>query len=153
MSCLHNAKESFYEKLSKIDVERKIDNLHIDKEFGFFELCKIYADIGLNADKTICEEAQSVKGLFNHNDIERAKRATLVYIKDNNIENVELLMEMIKVMHKHAVEWDDSRKKGGVVRVDSRALSSGYMGSLYSFSKLPSDIFDKIYSDIIQLIS
>ena len=143
MGHFRNAKEYFYDKLNKEKLE--IDCLYENNEYGFFELCKLYADIGLNAKRIVCENPLNIKGIFNDEDKERAKNATVDYINANNIEKVDLLMQTIKTMHMHAVEWDDARKESW-----RHFTKDNEVGIWHSPKKLPPYIFEDIYKDIVK---
>lgn len=143
MGHFRNAKEYFYDKLNKEKPE--IDCLCENIEYGFFELCKLYADIGLNAKRIVCENPLNIMGSFNDEDKESAKNATVDYINANNIEDIDLLMQTIKAMHRYAVEWDDARNKS------LRCFEQGNdLGIWHLPSKIPTYIFDEIYDDLVK---
>ena len=150
MSKINSSSENFYNSLKQYQED-------IDAIFGitvnienteFYELCKKFADIGLNAPKRVIEETCDVQGCFQDYDINIAVNETVTYIKHWKITEIDLLFELISNMHSLAVDWDETRQKSAFIKSASYNYNGGYAGKLHNFSELPQDIFDKICCDI-----
>lgn len=77
MAIHHGAIDSFYDRLGSVEIEsdeiRKL--LSAGKQSGFYELCKIFVEIALNAPRIRKEGTCDVTGSFQFTDIENAKKA------------------------------------------------------------------------------
>lgn len=150
MSKISSSNENFYSSIKQYQK-------NIDAIFGttaniedteFYELCKKFSDIGLNAPKRVIEETCDVQGYFQDNDINIAVIETVAYIKHWKITEIDLLFELISNMHSLAVDWDETRQKSAFIKSAGYNYNGGYAGKLHNFSELPQDIFDKICCDI-----
>lgn len=59
----------------------------------FFNLCKRFADISLNAPKYTDKESGDVVGCFQFSDIEKAKNAARVFYFKYQLNDLESFME------------------------------------------------------------
>ena len=56
-----------------------------------------------------------VRAVFQFTDIDVAKTAFQIYMRDNELTDIEGLLEAIYLMHPFSVELDDPRSEGGMV--------------------------------------
>jgi len=147
---MHYAKVEFYKTLVKqtcfVDSELEKLIAHSMQESGFYELCKMFADIGLNAPKQI--NGLNVQAVFQFSDIETAKTATVQFCKKHNVQDIDSLLLIIEVMHPFAIDDDDSKIHSGVVLNDNNNASMGLFGVYYIFQKLPNEIWEKVSDEI-----
>lgn len=150
MGRISSSNENFYNsiKLYQKNIDTILGATINIEDTGFYELCKKFSDIGLNAPKHVIEGTCDVQGCFQDNDINIAVSEAVSYIKDWKITEVDLLLELICNMHSLAVDWDETRQKSAFIKSAGHNYNAGYAGKLYNFSKLPKNIFDKICCDI-----
>lgn len=160
---LHDEKEQFYQELSQ-----KIGNgERFSKEFiaflstkreeeqgnnssGFYELCSKFSDISLNAPKYADPKTCDVQASFQFKDIDIAKEAFKQYVAENELNDYEGILEVIRVMHPFAVAWNDSRQKTAVVQPKNYQWDSPFYGKYHNFCELPEDIWGKISSELLK---
>lgn len=150
MSKISSSNEYFYKSMKKYQNDTDAiwgATINIE-DTGFYELCKKFADIGLNAPKQIIEGTFNVQGYFQDSDINIATKETVAYIKQWKITDIDLLFELIGNMHSLAVDWDEKRTKSANIKNSSYNYDVGLAGKLHNFSKLPQEIFDEICCDI-----
>ena len=150
MSKLSNSAENFYNSIKKHQQDINIifgDTINIE-DTNFYELCKKFSDIGLNAPKRVIEATYDVQGCFQDEDMNIAKLETVKFINYWKITEIDLLLELICKMHQFAVDWEDSRQKSTLVMRNRYDHNFGYVGKYHNFSKLPQELFDKLCNDI-----
>ena len=145
MPKIENAKEHFYSIMSE-----KIKNGFMKEtsdisspNSGFYELCKYYAEIGLNAPKRPADKDLNIEAFFQYGDLDKAVEETQTFICKYNVADVDGLLDCIKTMHSFAVEKDDTRPKSTVQLKDAN-WNQSRLGSYTIFSKLPDDLFEDI---------
>lgn len=159
MMAIHSSVESFYNEIIQDTIDIPELNALIGNtvesalESGLYELCQKYSDIALNAPKIRVEGTCDIQGVFQFSDIDRAKQATLTYIKSHGIQNIDGLMDFIGKWHSRAVDWDDKRCKGGIVRPEGYTCGAGYAGKYYNFQELPDDQWEKIKAEVIKFVT
>lgn len=154
MAILHDSKEQFYsyaEELLGKELKQLLDS--DDMKLEFYDLCKKFADIPLNAPKGKDPKTGELLGSFQFTDIDLAKEATVSFVKKYNISDLDAFMETIHILHEHAVEWDDIRAKSGLVRSESYNYNGGFFGKYYNFQCLPDDIWKTICTEIIETVN
>lgn len=146
MSKISSSSENFYNSIKQYqeDIDAIWGTTVNIENTEFYELCKKFADIGLNAPKRVVEGTCNVQGCFQDNDINIAVNETVFYIKHWKIIEIDLLFELINNMHSLAVDWDETRQKSAFIKSAGYNYNGGYAGKLHNFSELPQDIFDKI---------
>ena len=153
MAIHHGAIDSFYDRLGSVEIEsdeiRKL--LSAGKQSGFYELCKIFVEIALNAPRIRKEGTCDVTGSFQFTDIENAKKAAKKYMVDHSLSDTEGLMNVVELMYEYAVEFGDERKSG-IVRPEGYNYQPGFAGVYYNFAQIPDDIWRKIKSETIELL-
>lgn len=147
MASGYTARTAFYNKLQS---EEKTDELSAilrneEAQDDFWNLCKSYAEIGMNAPKYRTHGTCEVQGVFQYTDVDNAKDNTVAFIRKYSINGKEDFFDLVKRLYVHAVEFDDARHSG-LVAPESTSMS-GYAGMYYNFAQLPDDIFDIIKTD------
>lgn len=143
------AADQFYESMmaEKEYIDKiwgEVENIH---ETEFFELCKTFSDISLNADKIWDSESQNVKCDPKEEDIDSAKEATKRYIEEWNIQDIDLLLGLIYKMHSEAIEWNDNRQKNIKIYYNpSESVPSSK--KYYNFEHIPAMTWDQIITRI-----
>lgn len=145
MPNIENAKEHFYRIMSeKINNGFMKETSNISSpNSGFYELCKYYAEIGLNAPKRPAEKDLNIEAIFQYGDLDKAVEETQTFISKHNVADIDELLDCIKAMHSYAIEKDDTRPKSTVQWVCTNWNKSRF-GSYTIFSKLPDDLFEDI---------
>ena len=90
MSNGYNAKTAF---INILQSEKISENLNVilqntEAQDDFWNLCKSYAEIGLNAPKYRTPGTCDVQGVFQYADIDTAKDNTVEFIQKYNIDDV-----------------------------------------------------------------
>lgn len=152
---IRNKCEGFYNHFSSVEDRIKSDEIKqlvVEKqsESGLYELCKRFADIGINAPKQKVDKIGTVQGCFQFKDIEAAKQAFMFYIEEHEIKDVEGLLQAVEELHQFATE--DGVCASGLVRADNDGRSSMLMGTYVNFSKLPDDIWKTIRDEILETV-
>lgn len=114
----------------------------------FFELCKKFEDIPLNADKYIGDEPGVISACFKFSNIALAKEAAKSFYVLYHIKNVDAYIESIHKLYPQAVEQDDDRQKCGMIRNEDINYSLGYYGAYFNFQELPRDEWDRISKEL-----
>lgn len=78
-------------------------------------ICKTY-DISLNAPKLPDKDNLTVTASFQYSDIDKSKEATTNFINTFNIQNIEELLEVIKMFYPYASNYN--RQKSGTLFKD-----------------------------------
>lgn len=118
----------------------------------FFELCKKFEDIPLNADKFTGDEPGVISAYFKFSDIEIAKEAAKSFCILHHIKNVDAYIEAIHQLYPQAAEQDDSRQKCGLTRNEDINHSLGYYGAHFNFQELPEDEWNKISKELKEFL-
>lgn len=150
MSKISTSNENFYNSIKQHqkDVDAVFGTAINIEDTEFYELCKKFSDIGLNAPKSVIEGTCNVQAYFQEDDINIAISETVDYIKRWEITEIDLFLELICNMHSLAVDWDETRTKSAVVKSSNHQYNGGYFGEFYCFSELPQEIFNELCSDI-----
>lgn len=147
MSKVTDAMEQFYQ-YAKDDcvISDELNNVLVCDEvkIEFFTLCKKFADISLNAPKFKDEKSGEIAGYFQFSDIEKAKNAARDFYFKYQLNDIDGYMKTIHKVHRLAVEWDDERRKSGLVQSDTYNYGYGFVGRYYNFQELPEDLWLKI---------
>lgn len=143
----YTAKTAFFGKLQS---EEKSDELSVilqneEGQDDFWNLCKSYAEIGLNAPKHRVPGTCEVQGVFQYTDVDNARDNTVNFIRKYGIKDKDKFFEFVKKLYIHAVEFNDTRHSG-LVAPETTSMY-GYAGTYYNFAQLPDDIFDRIKTD------
>lgn len=124
--------------------------LSIKSDCGYYELCQSFLDVALNAPKVTTENGE-LAGVFQHTDINIAKNKAHSFLQSNNIKNLKEFFEILKDVYPLSESLDDTRQKTAVIRNYNRDYV-GYAGTLYVFTKISDDIYDKIVEDIVETL-
>lgn len=114
----------------------------------FFELCKKFEDIPLNADKFIGDEPGAITACFKFADIALAKEAAKSFYISYHIKNVDEYIESIHKLYPQAVEQDDDRQKSARTRNEDINHSLGYDGAYFNFRELPENEWGRISKEL-----
>lgn len=156
---LHDSKDQFYAELNRKVEDRQITSLEFidflksmadQNTSGFYELCSKFTDISLNAPKKADSKTCEVQVCFLFSDINVAKSAFQIYVRDNELTDVEGILEAVHLMHPFSVGWDDSRNKGGMVRPENYDWKPGFAGKYYNFCELPNETWEQIKDEILK---
>ena len=118
-----------------------------DTENEFLTLCQKFLDIALNAPKVKTDNGE-LAGIFQFADINIAKNLTVEFIHSHNIHNTELLLETIESEYQQSGDPNDKRQQSGIVKEENMKEMVGYAGTLYFFTKISDDVFEKIKDEI-----
>ena len=104
---IRNKCEGFYNHFSSVEdriESNEIKQLVAEKqsESGLYELCKKFADIGINAPKQKVDKLGNVQGCFQFKDIEAAEQAFMSYIETYEIKDSEGLLQAVEELHQFA---------------------------------------------------
>jgi|GEM_PF-5127485 len=152
MAMIGNAEEQFYQILKDHIAKGVVaDNLEIgfNGNVDFYELCKMYADVGLNAPKWKSKDGLHIEASFQFEDMDRVVDTTVAFIKQYEITNTDSLFEIIRVMHPYAVEWNDNRPRSTTTLKDDSNRYTPRVGNYTVFSQLPEDLFNEIKEAVI----
>lgn len=123
------------------------------RETRFFEFCKHFSDISLNAPKYRIAGTCNIQGCFLNKDINIAKQETKKYIEAWKIQDVQTFLDFVYKMHSTAVEWNDKRNTGGRVLPENYDWKPGFAGMYYDFQSIPKEIWDQISDEILEYVS
>ena len=98
MSNGYNAKMAF---INSLQSEKISENLNVilqntEAQDDFWNLCKSYAEIGLNAPKYRTPGTCDVQGVFQYADIDTAKDNTVEFIQKYNIDDVDEFFDLVE---------------------------------------------------------
>lgn len=145
-----NIKDNFYAKLGA-DPICKNDGLELilNNDSGFFEVCQKFLDIALNALKIRTKDGDFA-GIFQYSDIDIAKGATIEFARKRGIKDIKSLLSIIETVYDDAKYENEKRQTSGFDRnTNISEMPVGYAGTLYFFTRIADDVFDKIKSQII----
>lgn len=153
MSNGYNAKTAF---INSLQSEKISENLNVilqntEAQDDFWNLCKSYAEIGLNAPKYRKPGTCDVQGVFQYADIDTARDNTVEFIEKYNIDDREDFFNLVEKMYTHAVEFGDTRHST-LVNPETTSMS-GYAGKYYNFAELPDDIFKDLKQKVLAKLS
>ena len=112
----------------------------------FYNLCKSFMDVALNADKFKTKDG-GVAGNFHLDDMERASEQVKNYLNKYDISE-EDLRSALRLYSHDAIDENDKRQKAFYDQNDHRGNAPAYQaGILYLFIELPMNVVDKIFSD------
>lgn len=153
MSNGYNAKTAF---INSLQSEKISENLNVilqntEAQDDFWNLCKSYAEIGLNAPKYRKPGTCDVQGVFQYADIDTARENTVEFIEKYNIDDREDFFNLVEKMYTHAVEFGDTRHST-LVNPETTSMS-GYAGKYYNFAELPDDIFKDLKQKVLAKLS
>lgn len=153
-SVISNSKEQFFNHLinSKDIVRLGVFTVLKEKYLEFYDVCKAFADISLNAPKYRLPGTCDIQGSFQFSDIEIAKNKAKNFYEKNAIDNMEEYLFAIKELHRLAVEFDDPRCTGGRVMSENNNFTFGTYGKYYNFAEIPLDIWNQIENDVKEYI-
>ena len=88
----------------------------------------------------------TVTASFQYSDIDKAKEATTNFINTFNIQNIEELLEVIKMFYPYAS--NDNRQKSGTLFKDV-PYGSPTIGRYFDFCRMPDEVWKTIVQDIL----
>jgi len=118
-----------------------------DEYCGFYEVCQKFLDVSLNAPKVKTPDGK-IAGIFQYADIAVAKEATIDFIKKWGIKDLDSIFNIIGSSYSYSSTPDDKRQKSGVLGARDTVASPGYAGTLYMFTKINNDVYQKIVNEI-----
>ena len=153
MARIENAEQQFHQILNDhINKGVVAENLEIDfsENTDFYELCKRFADVGLNAPNWKSEDGLQIEASFQFEDMDNAVNGTIDFIQKYKIANTDALFEIIRVMHPHAVEWEDKHSRSATTWKNDNNRYAPRVGNYTVFSQLPEDVFNQIKEAVIK---
>ena len=126
MSNGYNAKMAF---INSLQSEKISENLNVilqntEAQDDFWNLCKSYAEIGLNAPKYRTPGTCDVQGVFQYADIDTAKDNTVEFIQKYNIDDVDEFFDLVeKILCMGLNDVVVSASPGGILVSDKKDLS------------------------------
>lgn len=154
MAIIRNSFEQFVNHI-KSDAHIKSMKIYVVLEANFEEfyyVCEKFADIGLNAPKYRIPGTCDVQGNFQFEDIRKAKEAAKSFYDEKNITDVDEYMTAIEKVYTLAVDFNDTRCQGGMVKPENVDFSNGMFGKYYNFTRIPNDIWGDIVNETKQYI-
>lgn len=150
---ISNSKEQFYYSLIENKTLKNMEFFDILKEkyMDFYDVCERFADISLNAPKHRVSGTCDVQWCFQFKDIEKAKSVAKVFYDDNSLNCVDEYMLAIRIMYRLAVDFNDSRCLGGIIKSEN-ADSLGYIGTYYNFTEMPENIWEDVEKETKEFI-
>lgn len=151
---ISNSKEQFYYSLIENEVLKGMEIFHVlkDNYLDFYDVCEKFADISLNAPKYRVPGTCDVQGCFQFVDIEKAKSGAKVFYNANSLKNIDEYMIAIRTMYRLAVDFNDSRCLGGIVKPENMDSSYGSIGTYYNFAEMPSNIWNDVEKETKEII-
>ena len=147
-----NFKEHFrkhiIETYSNSEVALVVGN---DTENQFQNLCQKFLDVALNAQKVKTEDGK-LAGVFQYADIDIAKFSTIEFIHSYKIQDIDMLLKIIESEYSESGDPGDKRQKSGFLREENINGSFGYTGTLYLFTQISDDVFNKIKDEIKAMV-
>ena len=150
-------RNSFDQFINRIKSDEHIKNMKIydvlEENFeDFYFVCEKFADIGLNAPKYRIPGTCDVQGCFQFEDIQKAKDAAKSFYDEKNIADIDEYMIAIENVYTLAVDFNDTRCQGGMVKPKNVDFSYGMFGKYYNFAEIPDDIWRDIVNETKQYI-
>lgn len=109
----------------------------------FYDLCKAFLDIALNASKIIDQENLSVQGCFQDSDINKTVSIVKQFINTFNIQKTDELLSVIRLFYPYAADFNDKRQQA--LKMYKNAPSNlPRVGVYINFCKLPENIWNEI---------
>lgn len=116
--------------------------LRSQSDCGFYELCQKFVDVGLNSYKHKTENFE-IAAVFDYGDMDAARTAAISFISDNRITDVVSFLKILNKRYPLATDPSDPRQK-----IAGYMDESYQFGRLFSFSRLPEEVFQKIIEGI-----
>lgn len=140
-------KNQFYSRVIKDNPDTEIAKLlQENDDCGYYELCQSFVDVALNAP-IIQNDGGSLSGVFQHSDIDIAKEKAVVFIRDNNITDIDRFFEILDREYPFSAAPDDTRRKSGMVQEQGTGYN-GYIGTLYFFTHISNNVYSDMVADI-----
>lgn len=149
-----NSKEQFYYSLIKNEEIKNMEIFDVIEEnyLDFYDVCEKFADISLNALKYKVAGTCDVQGCFQFTDIERAKQCAKEFFDNKSLKNVDEYMLAISLMYRLAVDHNDARCLGAIVKSENKDSPIGSLSTYYNFAKIPSNIWQDIEKETKEFI-
>ncbi len=142
---------NFINKISENYPDAEITKiLSENPDCGYYELCRSYLDIALNAPKFTMENG-TLAGSFQHSDINSAKKKTIDFINQNNIQDLCSFFDILNYAYPNSISNDDKRQRVAYVKED-KCNYIGYVGTLYTFTQISGEVYQKIVKELIDEI-
>lgn len=154
MGIIRNSVEHFIntvkanEQISKM----KIHDVLVNNCEEFYKVCEKFADIGLNAPKFRVPGTCDVQGLFQFEDIRKAKEIAKQFYIEKSVVDVDEYLTAIERVYTVAVDFDDDRCSGGMIRPENADFSNGMFGKYYNFAEIADDVWQDIKKETKQYI-
>lgn len=132
---LNTKTDDYFDEVKKIC---EANSVKVD----FYELCKYIVDIGLNIKKT---KDNHVQALFSDTDINITKNKAIEFIAIYVIKDFDKFLRAVEEIYPYATELEDERETSAVIfdKKETSKWNSPSVGSYYSFTQLPNDIWIK----------
>ena len=127
--------------------EMKIYDALVSNCDDFYHVCEKFADIGLNAPKYRVPGTCDVQGCFQFEDIRKAKEIAKKFYIEMDIQDVNEYLLAIENVYTYAVDFNDTRCQGGMVKPENANCSYGLFGKYYNFAEVPNDIWRDIVEE------
>lgn len=154
MGIIRNSADQF---IGRLKTNEQIKKMKIRDELvnnceEFYKVCEKFADIGLNAPKYRVPGTCDVQGFFQYEDIRKAKEIAKKFYLEKKITDVDEYLMAISLFYTLAVEFDDDRCSGGVIRPENADFSYGVFGKYYNFAEVAADVWQNIIEETKQYI-
>ncbi len=154
MGIIRNSVDQFINTVkSNEEIKKmKIHDVLVDNCEEFYKVCEKFADIGLNAPKYRVPGTCDVQGYFQFEDIRKAKEIAKQFYMEKNIVDIEEYLMAIERVYTLAVDFDDDRCRGGMIRPEKADFSYGMFGKYYNFAEIADDVWEDIKKETKQYI-
>lgn len=154
MGIIRNSVDQFLNTLKTNEqiCEMKIRNELVNNYEEFYKVCEKFADIGLNAPKYRVPGTCDVQGCFQFDDIRKAKEIAKQFYIEKNIVDIEEYLTAIERVYTLAVDFDDDRCHGAMIRPENVDFSYGMFGKYYNFAEIADEVWEDIKKETKEYI-
>lgn len=146
MPSFHSNKEKFYYDINSSDkISDQVKRVIGDEKSMFYEICKQFANIGINAPKKLDENNLSIQGYFQYEDIARAEEEACRFIE--KVGMIDDVLDAFHYYHGYAVDWNQIEQTQGIIM---KYGSTGGIGQYVNFAHLPENQWILIQNEIIE---
>ena len=130
----------------------KIYDLLVNNYDEFYHVCEKYADIGLNALKYRVPGTCNIQGVFQFEDIQKAKESAKLFYVEKDIHEIDEYLSAIENVYTYAVDFRNTRCRSALLKLESADSSCGFYGTYHNFVKMPSNKWSDIIEETKQYI-
>lgn len=116
----------------------------------FYDLCREFVKLAITSRRFRIKEDNMIHVLYAFSDIDALTQKVRNFISQNDINNAEDLLKMLKYRYKDAVTHDELNSNSGMISSENFDYSQriGIYGHFYNFTEIVS--WDEIERDILK---